>query len=369
MTPINKISGILLGTAVGDALGLPSEGMKPSTINKLGWTKHWKHRFLFSRGMWSDDTEHTIMLTQALLASEGDVKKFTAKFAWELRWWLLGLPAGVGMATARSIIKLWLGFPASRSGVFSAGNGPMMRTAIIAASFPEDSSQRRSYTSAHTRLTHSDPKALTATLAITELTVLLIHSTTPPAMSEVLKICQNCVSCHVYPSPKPPSPDDPWLSILEQINKGIKNQKPLSEFLTSIGINPADGISGYAYHTVPAVIYAGVLHGWDYRKTITSLIAAGGDTDSTAAIAGALCGAYGGVESVPIDWINHLSEWPATTRDLNRLAKAVHSGTPLRIRPRWSPALLLRNLVFFITVLIHGFARLLPAQLRGALKF
>ena len=34
--------------------------------------------------------------------------------AWRLRWWLLGLPAGAGMATARAICKLWHGaFPLS----------------------------------------------------------------------------------------------------------------------------------------------------------------------------------------------------------------------------------------------------------------
>lgn len=105
---LNRIEGLMLGTALGDALELPMEGMKPATIARLGWTANLQHRFLFGRGMWSDDTEHSIMLTQALLACEENSKIFTSKLAWELRWWLFGLPAGVGLATARAMIKLWL---------------------------------------------------------------------------------------------------------------------------------------------------------------------------------------------------------------------------------------------------------------------
>ncbi|MCF6313573.1 MAG: ADP-ribosylglycohydrolase family protein [Verrucomicrobiales bacterium] len=48
----NRIEGLLLGTAVGDALGLPMEGMKPATIEQLGWMKNLRHRFIFARGMW-----------------------------------------------------------------------------------------------------------------------------------------------------------------------------------------------------------------------------------------------------------------------------------------------------------------------------
>ncbi|WP_424316387.1 ADP-ribosylglycohydrolase family protein, partial [Haloferula sp.] len=114
----DRMTGVLLGTMVGDALGLPAEGLRPDVIRRLGWSGKWRHRFIGSRGMGSDDTEHTIMLAQALLESGGEVSRFTRAFASELRWWLLGLPAGVGLATARAIVRLWLGFPPEKSGVF-----------------------------------------------------------------------------------------------------------------------------------------------------------------------------------------------------------------------------------------------------------
>jgi ADP-ribosyl-[dinitrogen reductase] hydrolase len=46
----DKFRGLLLGTAVGDSLGLPAEGLKPDTIRKLGWTD-WKQRLVFGKGM------------------------------------------------------------------------------------------------------------------------------------------------------------------------------------------------------------------------------------------------------------------------------------------------------------------------------
>ena len=42
------------------------------------------------------------MVLQSILEAGGDVEVFRRRFARRLRWWLLGLPAGVGLATARA---------------------------------------------------------------------------------------------------------------------------------------------------------------------------------------------------------------------------------------------------------------------------
>lgn len=105
--------------AVGDALGLPYEGVSRDRAPRLLGPLT-RHRFLFGCGMISDDTEHTLMVAQSLIESSDDVDEFARRFAWRLRWWILALPAGVGKATARSGIKLWLGASAANAGVFSA---------------------------------------------------------------------------------------------------------------------------------------------------------------------------------------------------------------------------------------------------------
>jgi ADP-ribosylglycohydrolase len=83
--------------------------------------------------MVSDDTEHTCMVAQALLAAGNDVVAFAGQLARRLRLWLLGLPAGMGRATLRATLKLWLRFPPKRSGMLSAGNGPAMRSPVLGA--------------------------------------------------------------------------------------------------------------------------------------------------------------------------------------------------------------------------------------------
>ncbi|MFT7514727.1 MAG: ADP-ribosyl-[dinitrogen reductase] hydrolase, partial [Candidatus Omnitrophota bacterium] len=39
------LMGILLGTAVGDSLGLPAEGLSRARIRALGWHP-WRHRLV-----------------------------------------------------------------------------------------------------------------------------------------------------------------------------------------------------------------------------------------------------------------------------------------------------------------------------------
>ena len=54
--------GTILGTAVGDAIGLPREGLSPARARRLFGDPPLRHRFLLGRGMISDDTEHTCMV-------------------------------------------------------------------------------------------------------------------------------------------------------------------------------------------------------------------------------------------------------------------------------------------------------------------
>lgn len=70
----DRIVGCILGTAVGDALGLPYEGVSPKRAAKLLGSPD-RYRFFFRWGMISDDTEHTCMVAQSLIDARGDVPK------------------------------------------------------------------------------------------------------------------------------------------------------------------------------------------------------------------------------------------------------------------------------------------------------
>lgn len=91
-----RFAGLLLGTAVGDALGLPAEGLSPEKI-KRRWRGQWRMRLIFGRGMISDDTEHqntasagiyseTNLKTICNLVSSGHLPWSTYKYYWESRW-------------------------------------------------------------------------------------------------------------------------------------------------------------------------------------------------------------------------------------------------------------------------------------------
>ena len=153
----NHVVGSLLGTAVGDAMGLPYEGLSRRRAAKLLGLPD-RHRLLLGRGMISDDTEHACMVAQAMIASGGDPVTFQRKLAWRLQFWLLGLPAGIGFATLRSILRLWIGIAPKRSGVFSAGNGPAMRAPLLGAVI-DDPGRLQEFVQASSRITHTDPKA------------------------------------------------------------------------------------------------------------------------------------------------------------------------------------------------------------------
>jgi ADP-ribosylglycohydrolase len=161
-----KITGCLLGMAVGDALGLPREGLSPRRAARLFGTAPLRQQFFFGHGMISDDTEHACMTAQALLIAGEDADRFTRSLAWRLRGWLLGLPAGVGFATLKAILKLWVGWPPARSGVPSAGNGPAMRAPIIGAYAGEDVEKLQRLVQASTALTHTDPRAQQGALLV-----------------------------------------------------------------------------------------------------------------------------------------------------------------------------------------------------------
>ena len=111
-------------------------------------------------------------------------------------------------------------------------------------------------------------------------------------------------------------------------------------------------------------MYAWYRHYESCEETVRSIINCGGDTDTTAAIAGALAGATVGGQGIPRDWLDGLVDWPRGTALLRKLADEL-SETSLRPRPSvalryfW-PAIPVRNAFFLAVVLFHGFRRLAP---------
>ncbi len=344
-----NIIGCILGTAVGDAIGLPYEGLSRRRAAKL-FGQPERHRFFFGRGMVSDDTEHTCMVAQSLIASGGDIDSFRRHLGSQFRFWLLGLPAGIGMATLRSTLRLWIGFGPHKSGVFSAGNGPAMRAAILGAAI-DDPQSLRELVHASTRITHTDPKAECGAFAVALAAQLARQHETVPVDLFVDKL-QSFLG----------GDGDELSSLIAHAASFANDGQSTESFADSLGLTK--GVSGYVYHSVPVAIHAWFVHPHDFQSAITSVIKCGGDTDSTGAIIGGIVGTAVGKKGIPSEWLDHLLEWPRSISWMVRLGVQVDSSirSNTKDRPIALPVwgLLPRNLFFLLVVLYHGFRRLFP---------
>ena len=342
--------GCLLGTAVGDALGLPYEGLSARRAAKL-FPDTSSHHLLFGKGMVSDDTEHACFVAQALIRANGDVGTFREQLARALRWWLLGLPAGVGFATLRAIVRLWFGLSPQASGVFSAGNGPAMRSPILGVAYGHDPEKLKQFVKASTQITHSDPKAYYAALAVALAAYQSATQETPsadsylPALDELLA----------------EEDAEELQELLQHAARAAANNESVADFATDIGSK--DGISGYSYQTVPCVLQAWFGSSGDFASGLQDIIRAGGDTDTAGAIYGGIVGAGTGKAGIPARWLSDIVEWPRSVNWIERLGEALAESEQSHTArcPRYFVAgIVLRNLVFLLIVLGHGLRRLVP---------
>ena len=75
------------------------------------------------------------------------------------------------------------------------------------------------------------------------------------------------------------------------------------------------GVSSYVVTSVLWSLYCFLRTPEDYLETIYTAIAAGGDADTTAAMAGAISGAHLGLGALPAAWTPHLTDRGQWTRD------------------------------------------------------
>jgi ADP-ribosylglycohydrolase len=348
-----RIKGILLGTAVGDSVGLPAEGIARRRNQKMFRGK-WHQRLFFGYGMISDDTEHSIFVAQCLLACGDDEGIFIKRLAWCLKWWLVSLPAGVGLATLKSIIRLWFGVSPLKSGVYSAGNGVAMRSSIIGAYFADNMIKMENFVTLSTRITHSDPRALIGARSIAHITAWIIREDLQecPDIDE-LEIMLRLIE----------DKETEWLNLVNQIIYSLKQGLSVIEFAELIG--QKKGISGYIYHTVSIAIYSWYQHFDNFQDALEAVFNCGGDTDTTGAITGALCGATLGESAIVKLWREKILEFPRNVQLLEKIGDKLTQNinnnyqktSPIHYHWWW---ILPRNLLFLIIVLTHGFRRLLP---------
>ncbi len=292
------------------------------------------------------------MTLQALIVAGDDADEFARQLARRLRLWLLGAPAGIGLATLKSILKLWAGIPPSRSGVFSAGNGPAMRAAVLGAAI-EDLEMLARFVRASTRITHTDPKAEYGALAIA-LAARLACDEAPVSARQFTDVAREQIpAC---------AAGDELIALLHRMTESLERGESTVEFADALGLTR--GVSGYIYHTAPVALHAWLSHLRELREAVEEIVSCGGDADSTAAVVGGIIGCSVGREGIPAEWLARLAEWPRTVRWMEALSRHAYKARISRL-PAQPPRLpwwgvVPRNAAFAAIVLAHGFRRLLP---------
>ena len=355
---LKPVMGCLLGTAVGDAMGLPYRGLSRMRIHRYH-TPIKGQSLILTKAMFSPRTEHTCMSAQSLIVSGGDPTQFIHDLARRMRLWLLTLPAGIDLATLKSALRLWSGCSPEQSGSNSTGNDAAMRSGIIGVCYGAEPDKLLALVEASTVITHNNDKANLAAIAVAVAAYLAsVRSSIQP--EEYYQTLQEFVT---HPAVKLPDVEVKAFLVLieraclsaEQNESGVIFVDRLSNY---------NGVSGYAYHTVPVIIQVWLRNQRQYSEGIKEIIYLGGDTNATAAILGGIIGASVGISGIRQRWLNDIIDFPRSVdwiKSLSKqLARSCEIKTPqpaLSLAFYWLP---LRNLMFLIVILFHAFYRLLP---------
>lgn len=305
-----RLANCLLGCALGDSLGLPREGLSAERAEKLFGPKL-RQALFFGRGALSDDTHQSVLAFLACKRYPYNPGKAAAEFARLLRRWFFTFPPGIGLATVKSCLRLSVGIGAGRSGVYSAGNGAAMRSPIIGCLFADDAQKRGACVDALSRVTHTHPLAIQGAQIVADA---------------------SAASC---------------LGQLDLFLAEFERNYPDWPKDTGQPGNP----SGYVVHSVNTVLEVIREHPNDLLGAIASAISKGGDTDTIAAMVGAIVGAGQDKIKIPSELANWIG-WPSAGA-LSALVS--QEGLHLNIGK-----IGVINAAAIPIVLAHGFRRLLP---------
>ncbi|KQU58094.1 ribosylglycohydrolase [Rhodococcus sp. Leaf278] len=293
----DRARGVLLGTAVGDALGAGYEFGYPSPeaeIDMIGGGS-----FDWAPGEWTDDTSMAVCVARAL-ETGGDVDDIAENF----RAWFAQDPPDVGNQT-RSVLSQTTRTGAEMTAVAASlpgrtgGNGSLMRTAPVALAYLDGAAGCLAAASRISALTHSDPRAGDACQLWSHAIRYAVLHGTYDGIAEFLDEAAAEVR-------------DYWRPLVLQAQVG----------------EPA-GFShnGWVVHALQTAWWA-IHRSVDAERPLSAAlelcVRAGGDTDTTAAIAGGLLGARWGASAVPSEWRNIVHGYPGLRADdLDRITSKI----------------------------------------------
>ncbi|GGB80618.1 ADP-ribosylglycohydrolase [Marinobacterium zhoushanense] len=174
----DRLRGMLVGLAVGDALGAPVEFMKPGSFEPVSDMRPGgPHRL--PAGYWTDDTSMALCSGVSLYLRGGfDPQDHMQRF---LRWYREGYLSStgrcfdIGIRTRQALARFENDGElfAGKESFDSAGNGALMRLAPLLIYYHRASEQAERLAVEHCRLTHGDLRCLEANRLLARLVRML----------------------------------------------------------------------------------------------------------------------------------------------------------------------------------------------------
>ncbi|WP_112466841.1 ADP-ribosylglycohydrolase family protein [Streptomyces triticisoli] len=321
---IDRAAGVLLGAAVGDALGVPyefaarlREDQQPQMIGGgLG---------PYEPGEYSDDTQMQVCIAD-VAATGADLRAPEAldAIAANFQRWLREGASDVGNQTkavlnaagrapgtpGAAMLEVARSFTAAKAN--SAGNGSLMRTGIVALAHLGDAAEMAEAAVAVSALTHPDPDCADAcVLWCSGIRTAVLEGTFDGVRAglDLLPAERRALWAERLDEAEAHPPhhfgNNGWVVHAFQAAWSAIARTPVPE------LNPAGG-SFPTQHLSLA---------------LEAAVRAGTDTDTVAAIAGALLGARWGCSGIPLQWQQAVHGWPGHRQaDLVRLAVLTARG-------------------------------------------
>jgi ADP-ribosylglycohydrolase len=284
----SRFVGATVGFAVGDALGMPAQFLTRDQIRRYykkqiaGFLKaHPGHASDFlSEGCYTDDTQMMLATAECLIEC-GQMDPARQADAL-LSWFLNTSPHRTPMrANLRACKHLAAGRGWMKSGVFSSGCGAAVRMPPIGLYFCCQPDPLCRAALDNCMITHTEPRARAASVAVAYLTARLVHTT------------NQC------------SPGDQVLETADRVSDLDKDIAGMLRWVTQIvHLSPEEalfeiGTSSDAIETVPAAVYCFLKYPHHFTSAVLAAVNGGDASDSIGALTGCFVGALSGIESIP----------------------------------------------------------------------
>jgi len=319
----NRVEGMMLGLAIGDALGNTSEGMLPSERHAL----HGEIRdFLPNRyannqpvGLPSDDTQLAFWTLEQMIADGCFIPENVAKRFCQERI------LGIGNTVRQFIANMKVGKPWYKSGPPSAGNGALMRIApMVIPHLATGTKNLWVDTALSSMITHNDAGSISACLAFVYILRQLMLLEEPPEPAwwaeTYVQTARDLEGQTCYHPREGPLRDKFWGPIWKMVQDKVPEA-----YCRSLSVKEACSwwYSGaFLLETVPSVIYILMRHGNDPEESIVRAVNDTKDNDTIAAIVGAAVGALHGKKAIPERWVRNLSG-RTTERDNGKVLELI----------------------------------------------